>query len=134
MQKQFCLIGKNDSTRKNLSIALKSLGFEEVGSFEDVSEIEIRDQAAEFLAIIDDPDSGHQRNAVKNCKSIFPSSTVIVLSKNLDLNNMLECFKLGAVEYIVESQIESRYIGTLCMAALGKKGAASNASVERPAA
>jgi len=134
MQKQFCLIGKMDRSMADLSDAFKARGFQAIGISEDVSETEGWDLKPEFLAIINHPDPSFQRDAVNKCKSVYPSTPIIILTETLDLDTMMLCFELGAVEYIVKSKNNSRNIGSRLIAALGEKVWAAAALKERPAA
>lgn len=103
MIKNFCLLGSDEIFRVGLAHILQDEGFEIAGTFGKLCQIEEAALPSEFLAIVDLPGDEKQAEAVMAFKALHPSSHVVVLSGEFDLDAMAECFSVGADGYILRS-------------------------------
>lgn len=125
-----CLLGSDESFIATLIKASKDEQFEIYGVFDRCSDIRPDRLDSECVAIVDLPNTQDQLEGVKACKARYPSSPVVILSREFDLDAMTRCFDQGAIGYLLRSLEPRTIIATIRLMAHGDKAGPSNLTDE----
>ncbi|CCA91960.1 MULTISPECIES: response regulator transcription factor [unclassified Novosphingobium] len=121
MYSDVCLVSECEITREGLGNILKSEGFNIIGSYGAIKDLEKQDFGAEFFFVLDGIAADDQSDAVQKVKARFDTVPVVILSERFDFNTMLECFQSGAQGYIVRSMKALPLTTSLRLAAMGER-------------
>jgi len=113
------IISAYDISREGLIHILRSEGFDVLGSYANVEQME--HFVSPLLGVIDEPDPLLQGKAVEEFKSRAPESLPVILSEQFDMEAMVSCFQAGAQGYIVKSMRSQPLMTALRLASLGEK-------------
>lgn len=121
MYRDVCLVSECEITREGLSNILKSEGFNVIGSFGAISELEESEFESEFFLVLDGIAASDQSQSIRELKERFAPVPIVILAERFDFTTMLECFQSGAQGYIVRSMKAQPLTTSLRLAALGER-------------
>lgn len=119
MFSQVCIFSVNDISREGLAQIARAEGFDVVGTFSNVKQMEA--SGLDLLAIIDEPDPALQSKVVEEVKAHLPNSLPVILSEEINMEAMAACFRVGAAGYILKSMRSHPMMIALRLAAHGEK-------------
>ncbi|MDE2435375.1 MAG: response regulator transcription factor [Sphingomonadales bacterium] len=119
MSSSVCVVSSNDISREGLAHFLRIEGFDVFKSINSVEEM--AETSDRFLAVVDEPDSAFQFEAVEELKSRAENAMPVILAERFDMAAMLACFQAGAQGYIVKTIRSQPLMTSLRLAALGEK-------------
>jgi len=125
------LLGHNPISLDGLERILKEHGFEIAGSGNNIAALAARfgnndlAKGRVHIVIIDGPSESLGAANLSEISAAFPDARVVVLSDTFDFAVMVDCFREGAVGYIVKVSSDA-LVGSLRLIAMGEKVMPSN--------
>lgn len=122
MYRNVCLVSECEITREGLGNILRSEGFNVIGSFGAISELDEREfESGLFFFVLDGIAAIDQPQSIREVKDRFEFAPIVILAERFDFSIMLECFHSGAQGYIVRSMKAQPLTTSLRLAALGER-------------
>jgi len=118
------LLGRNTLVREGLRHILSENRFNVLVSSDDLAELRstISDHAGNsIILLIDQSYRAYEEDEILLLRSQGVSTKLVFLVERLDLENLIECFRLGAHGYIVKNVGCESLLGSLQLVALGEK-------------
>lgn len=118
---QIALVGRNALIREGLRHILSEKSFHVISSGDEPAQVVCEDEDCPLIILIDQSSNGYDENEIEALCHSEPNARIVLLAERLDLDQMVEAFRLGVHGYIIKNVCCESLLGSLQLVALGEK-------------